>query len=172
MRMKLYYDKRLSDPTYYAQVGIRNGKKVSSKNIKNFGKHSELLKTTDDPLAYVKEEIRKMNEEYRVGKVSYTITADFNERVKYSDESASSSNWLNIGYFFLQDFMSKLKLADFFKDKQWIERFLLTVIPFTVSLPTPESLTRSPSMPHGIGSVPITKSRTLITSIFCGLWIS
>ena len=115
--MKLYYDKRLSDPTYYAQVGIRNGKKVSSKNIKNFGKHSELLKTTDDPLAYVKEEIRKMNEEYRVGKVSYTITADFNERVKYSDESASSSNWLNIGYFFLQDFMSKLKLADFFKDK-------------------------------------------------------
>ena len=24
--MKLYYDKRLSDPTYYAQQGIRNGK--------------------------------------------------------------------------------------------------------------------------------------------------
>lgn len=117
MGVKLYYDKRLSDPTYYAQVGIRNGKKVSSKNIKNFGKHSELLKITDDPLAYVKEEIRKMNDEYRVGKVSYTISADFNERVKYSDESASSSCWLNIGYFFLQDFMCRLNLADFFKDK-------------------------------------------------------
>lgn len=25
--MKLYYDKRLKDPTYYAQQGIRNGKK-------------------------------------------------------------------------------------------------------------------------------------------------
>ena len=60
--MKLYYDKRLSDPAYYAQIGIRNGKKVSSKNVKNFGKHSELLKITYDPLAYVKEEIRKMNE--------------------------------------------------------------------------------------------------------------
>ena len=25
--MKLYFDKRLKDPTYYAQQGIRNGKK-------------------------------------------------------------------------------------------------------------------------------------------------
>ena len=59
--MKLYYDKRLKDPTYYAQQGIRNGKKVTSKNVRKFGKHSELLKLTDDPLSYVKEEIRKMN---------------------------------------------------------------------------------------------------------------
>lgn len=116
-RMKLYFDKRLSDPTYYAQVGIRNGKKVTSKNVKSFGKHSELLKITDDPLTYVREELRKMNEEYRVGKVTYTISADFNERVKHTDETASSSHWLNIGYFFLQDFMGRLKLADFFKEK-------------------------------------------------------
>lgn len=34
MRMKLYYDKRLSDPTYYAQVGIRNGKKSPQKILK------------------------------------------------------------------------------------------------------------------------------------------
>ena len=26
--MKLYFDKRLKDPTYYAQQGIRNGKKT------------------------------------------------------------------------------------------------------------------------------------------------
>ena len=76
--MKLWFDKRLKDPTYYGQQGIRNGKKVTSKNIKNFGKHSELLKITDDPEAYVREEIRKWNEEYRVGKVSYDIKADFN----------------------------------------------------------------------------------------------
>ena len=50
--MKLYYDKRLSDPTYYAQQGIRNGKKTTTRNVKNFGKHSELLKITDDPLVY------------------------------------------------------------------------------------------------------------------------
>lgn len=115
--MKLYFDKRLKDPTYYAQVGIRNGKKVTSKNVKKFGKHSELLKITDDPLSYVKEEIKKMNEEYRVEKVSYNLSADFNERVTYTGHDASSSTWLNIGYFFLQSFMKDLKLKEFFKEK-------------------------------------------------------
>ena len=88
--MKLYYDKRLKDPTYYAQQGIRIGKKTTTKNVKKFGKHSELLKVTDDPLAYVKAEIEKMNEEYRVGKVSSEGKADFNERVRRSDAAASS----------------------------------------------------------------------------------
>lgn len=115
--MKLYYDKRLKDPTYYAQQGIRNGKKTTTRNVKNFGKHSELLKITDDPEAYVREEIRKMNEEYRVGRVTYTLTADFNEKVKATDDAASASTCLNIGYFFLQDMMKHLNLKDFFKQK-------------------------------------------------------
>jgi len=115
--MKLYYDKRLSDPTYYAQIGIRNGKKVSSKNVKKFGKHSELLKITDDPLSYVKDEIRKMNEEYRVGRVEHTISTDYNERVERTEDPASASTGLNIGYFFLQSLMGRLRLKDFFKEK-------------------------------------------------------
>ena len=115
--MKLYFDKRLKDPTYYGQQGFRNGKKVTSKNVKNFGKHSELLKITDDPEAYVREEIRKWNEEYRSGKVSFTLSADFNERVPHTQEAASSSAWLNIGYFFLQDLMKGLNLKDFFREK-------------------------------------------------------
>lgn len=32
--MKLYYDKRLKDPTYYAQQGIRNGKKRPPEMLK------------------------------------------------------------------------------------------------------------------------------------------
>ena len=115
--MKLYFDKRLKDPTYYGQQGFRNGKKVTSKNVKNFGKHSELLKVTDDPEAYVREEIRKWNEDYRSGKVSFTLSADFNERVPHTQEAASSSTWMNIGYFFLQDLMKGLKLKDFFREK-------------------------------------------------------
>lgn len=113
--MKLYYNKNSRDPIYYAQQGIRNGKKTTTRNVKKFGKHSELLKITDDPLAYVKEEIRKMNEEYRVGKVEVTIATDFNERVKHSQDKESSSNCLNIGYFFLQSIMGALKLQDFFR---------------------------------------------------------
>ena len=63
--MKLYYDKRLKDPTYYIQQGFRNGKKTTTKNIKRLGKHSELLLITDNPLEYAKNEVKKMNEEYR-----------------------------------------------------------------------------------------------------------
>lgn len=115
--MKLFYNKNSKDPIYYAQVGIRNGKKVTTRNVKRFGKHSELLKITDDPLSYVKEEIRKMNEEYRVGKVEYTLSTNYNERVEQTDDEASVSTELNIGYFFLQYLMGGLRLKDFFKEK-------------------------------------------------------
>ena len=112
--MKLYYDKRLSDPTYYAQQGFRNGKKTTTRNVKNFGKHSELLKITDDPIAYVKAEIDKMNAEYRSGRLQIELTCDFNERVKKTDREASQSTAVNTGYFFLQHIIGQLNLKDFF----------------------------------------------------------
>ena len=59
-----------------------------------------------------------MNEEYRVGRVSYTISADFNERVKKTDRESSDVTWLNIGYFILQDTMKGLILKAFFKQAQ------------------------------------------------------
>ena len=37
-------------------MGIRNGKKTTTKNIARIGKHSELLKITNDPLTYAKEQ--------------------------------------------------------------------------------------------------------------------
>ena len=116
-RMKLSYNKNSKDPIYYAQQGIRNGKKTTTRNVKKIGKHSELLKITDDPLAYAKEEIRKMNEEYRVGKVEFSLSADFNERVPHTENPASSTTWKNIGYFFLQNLMKDLWLKDFFDEK-------------------------------------------------------
>jgi len=112
--MKLFYNRKSKDPIYYAQQGIRNGKKTTTHNVKNFGRHSELLKITDDPLAYVKEEIRKTNEEYRVGRVEYNFRADFNERVEHTADEASASKALNVGYFYLQEIMRHLKLKDFF----------------------------------------------------------
>ncbi len=115
--MKLYYDKRLKDPTYYAQQGLRNGKKTTTRNVKKFGKHSELLKITDDPVAYVRGEIEKMNEEYRVGKVSFELTADFNERVGRTDDEASAPTWVNVGYFFLQGIMGGLNLKEYFRKR-------------------------------------------------------
>lgn len=112
--MKLYYDKRLSDPTYYAQQGYRNGKKTTTRNVKKFGKHSQLLLTCDDPLAYVKEEIRKMNEANRVGNVAMNITCNFNEKVTPSNEHISKADQANVGYFYIQSMYQKLALPSFF----------------------------------------------------------
>ena len=113
--MKLYYDKRLKDPTYYIQQGFRNGKKTTTKNIKRLGKHSELLLITDNPLEYAKNEVKKMNEEYRSGRFEFIVTMDFNERIPSTDSPCSNSTSLNIGYLYLKDIYAKLNLSDFFK---------------------------------------------------------
>lgn len=113
--MKLYYDKRLKDPTYYIQQGFRNGKKTTTKNIKRLGKHSELLLITDNPLVYAKNEVKKMNEEYRSGRSEFIVTMDFNERIPSTDSLYSNSTSLNIGYLYLKDIYAKLNLSDFFK---------------------------------------------------------
>ncbi|WP_337531934.1 IS1634 family transposase, partial [Holdemanella sp.] len=113
--MKLYYDKRLKDPTYYIQQGFRNGKKTTTKNIKRLGKHSELLLITNNPLEYAKNEVKKMNEEYRSGRSEFIVTMDFNERIPSTDSPCSNSTSLNIGYLYLKDIYAKLNLSDFFK---------------------------------------------------------
>lgn len=113
--MKLYYDKRLKDPTYYIQQGFRNGKKTTTKNIKRLGKHSELLLITDNPLEYAKNEVKKMNEEYRSGRSEFIVAMDFNERIPSTDSPCSNSTSLNIGYLYLKDVYAKLNLSDFFK---------------------------------------------------------
>lgn len=113
--MKLYYDKRLKDPTYYIQQGFRNGKKTTTKNIKRLGKHSELLLITDDPLEYAKNEVKKLNDDYRSGRSEFVVTMDFNERIPFTNSSCSTSTSLNIGYLYLKDIYAKLYLSDFFK---------------------------------------------------------
>lgn len=114
--MKLNYDKKSKDPTYFIQMGIRNGKKTTTKNVARIGKHSELLKITDDPLAYAKEQVILYNEEVKKqNKVSLDIKVDFAQKIKATDKIVSDSNKLNIGYFFLQKIYQQLELNAFFK---------------------------------------------------------
>ena len=114
--MKLNYDKKSKDPTYFVQLGVRNGKKTTTKNIARIGKHSELLMITDDPLAYAKEQVKKYNEEYKKeNKLSLDIKVDFAEKIKAVDEISSKSTQLNIGYFFLQHIYHELDIHSFFK---------------------------------------------------------
>lgn len=113
--MKLYFDKRAKDPIYYVQQGFRNGTKTTTKNVAKIGKHSELLKITDDPLAYVKEQIARLNGEKKSNKVTMEVVIDFDQKIRPGNEPVSLSNRLNIGYFILQKLYRELDVGSFFK---------------------------------------------------------
>lgn len=114
--MKLNYDRKSKDPTYFIQMGIRNGKKTTTKNIARIGKHSELLKITDDPLAYAKAQVEKYNEEYkRNNSLALDLHIDFAEKIRSTADIASKKESRNIGYFFLQQLYHDLQIKDFFK---------------------------------------------------------
>ena len=113
--MKLCYDKKSKDPIYYIQQGFRNGKKTTTKNIARIGKHSELLKITTDPLAYAKEQVAHYNKNMQNNKVTMEVKIDFSEKIMAGNNLVSSSNQLNIGYFFLQKIYHDLAIGDFLK---------------------------------------------------------
>lgn len=114
--MKLWYDKKSKNPNYFIQMGIRNGKKTTTKNVARIGRHSELLKITDDPLAYAKEQVKKYNEEYQIqNRMSLEIKVDFAEKIKAANAANSKSTLFNIGYFFLQQFYHDLDIGSFFR---------------------------------------------------------
>lgn len=114
--MKLNYDKKSKDPTYFIQKGFRNGSKTTTKNVARIGKHSELLMITDDPLSYAREQVARYNREEKNGRVSMEVKIDFNEKIKISNVPASSSTSLNIGYLFLQQLYHRLGISPFFKE--------------------------------------------------------
>ena len=112
--MKLYFDKRSKDPIYYVQHGYRIGKKVTTKNVYRIGKHSELLKIHNDPLAYAKEVVKQMNETGSIQKVELTI--GLNKLIDDSDEIISKVTYKNIGYIILQNIYKQLGLNEFFNN--------------------------------------------------------
>ena len=114
--MKLYYDRKSENPTYFIQQGIRNGEKTTTKNVKRIGRHLELLAITTDPLAYAKQQVEDFNREYREGKIDLSIKFDFEEKLTATGEIASKSTFQNVGYFILQHIYSRLKLKSFFAE--------------------------------------------------------
>jgi len=116
--MKLCYNKKAKDPIYYIQIGYRNGEKVSSRNVARIGKHSELLAIDPDPLAYAQRQVEKYNKEHERGKIRMSINLDFEEKLSHTDDIASKSTVLNIGYFILQKIYQDLRVREYFKEVQ------------------------------------------------------
>jgi hypothetical protein len=51
--------------------------------VAKIGKHSELLRITDDPLAYARKESEKRNSEVGGNRLSMELKIDFDERLVY-----------------------------------------------------------------------------------------
>lgn len=105
--MKVTYNKKAKDPTYYIQESYRNKDgKSTTRTVKILGKHSALLKMTDDPLAYAREIAKKMTEEK---KETITYTIDPNQKVGWSEYPGIR----RIGYLYLRIIFDRLQLDQF-----------------------------------------------------------
>ncbi len=105
--MKVTYNKKTKDPTYYIQESYRNKDgKSTTRTVKILGKHSALLKMTDDPLAYAREIAKKMTEEK---KETITYTIDPNQKVGWSEYSGIR----RIGFLYLRIIFDRLQLDQF-----------------------------------------------------------
>ena len=114
--MKLDYSRRAKDPTYFIATTVRDGGKVSTVKVATIGKHSDLLKITDDPLAYAKQKVEEFNSSLKNNVVTCTAQIDLSKKLDDSDHSVSDSTFVNIGYFFLQKIYQQLELEGFFSD--------------------------------------------------------
>lgn len=111
--IKLTITESKSDKYYYAQMSVRNGKKVRSETIKKIGKHSELLKITNDPEAYANAIVKQLDDEYRNAKAPLVYNVDFSKKIDDSDAVVSQSIVRNTGYFFLQYILTRLNLRKY-----------------------------------------------------------
>ena len=111
--MKLNYDRKSKNPTYFIQQGIRNGKKTTTRNVKVIGKHNDLLKITDDPLQYAKDMVKAYNDDIKKNKIKIDISIDFDKQLSSSSDRVSKSMNVNIGYLYLQTIYHDLKIKDF-----------------------------------------------------------
>jgi len=116
--MKLNYDKKSKNPTYFIQHGFRNGAKTSTKNVHRIGTHAELLAISPDPLEYARMKVAEFNKEYMEGKIVLSFKVDFDEKLPATANTASKSTVLNTGYFALQKIYQDLGLRAFFQEVQ------------------------------------------------------
>lgn len=106
--MHLYIDKsKYGHNTLYVKKNFRkeNGK-TGSKIVERLGRYEELLKEHNDPIAWAKGYIDKLNEEEKLNKESpITVTYRTNKQIEKNQEVLFDG-----GYLFLQKFLYSLGL--------------------------------------------------------------
>jgi transposase len=114
--MKLNYARNAKDPTYTIANTVRNGSKISTVTVAVIGKHSELLKITNDPLDYAKKKVAEYNRSLKENVVKYETEVNLNKTLDPEDRPASKPTYMNIGYLYLQNIYHQLGLSGFFRD--------------------------------------------------------
>lgn len=73
------------------------------------------MKITDDPLEYARQKVKEYNDNLKNSRVEYNITIHFDDKVINRGNIVSRSTCRNIGYLYLKEIYSSLKLSGFFE---------------------------------------------------------
>lgn len=103
---------------YYAQRTVRDPrtKKTSSQSLGKIGKHSDLLKITDDPRAYAQKEIERLDALYKEDHGVLPLELNLGSKIISHDDVLAHSKILNTGYFYLQYILGNLGLRKYCRD--------------------------------------------------------
>ena len=112
--MKLNYSHNSKNPTYTIAMTVRKGDKIKTEKVATIGKHSDLLKITDDPLASAQKKVDEYNEKLKNSLVECTAVIDLTKKLEDEGRGLSKPTYLNIGYFFIQAIYNKLRISQFF----------------------------------------------------------
>lgn len=109
-----FYATNSKDPFYRVARSVRVNSVIKTVIVHETGRHSDLAKTYDDPLAYAKSEVARYNEVFKSRKVSLTLDINFNEKLQSRDLDLSRSTTVNIGYVYLMFVYQKLNMQKWF----------------------------------------------------------
>ena len=109
--MRLSKIKKKNDTFYYVIESLPGG---STKIYEVIGKHSELLKITDDPLSYAKKRVEEINNSSKEDVMIFNEKIDFSEMIEESNDIASKNTSKNIGWLYLDEIIKKFDLESFF----------------------------------------------------------
>ncbi|MBR2067373.1 MAG: transposase, partial [Solobacterium sp.] len=79
--MKLDYSRKAKDPTYSIATTVRDGNRVSTIKVAVIGKHSDLLKITNDPLTYAKKQVKEFNQKLKTQIITCTTQINLAEKL-------------------------------------------------------------------------------------------
>ena len=109
--MRLSKIKKKNDTFYYVIESLPGG---STKIYEVIGKHSELLKITDDPLSYARKRVEEINNSLKEDVMIFNEKIDFSEKIEESNDIASKNTSKNIGWLYLDEIIKKFDLESFF----------------------------------------------------------